>query len=79
MSKPPKTAWIGSLIHSIILIPFLIYLHPEYNINCFVEPCINWLPNFFLYPILFLLFYFLVCVIPINYLLVWLDKKINSK
>ncbi len=75
MKNPAKKAWLGALIHAIILVPIIIYFGREYNLDCFLHPCINWIPNFALYPPIIFLGYFLIFVIPINYALVKLIKN----
>ena len=73
-TKEPS-AWKGALIHAIVLIPFVVYFREEYNLNCFLEPCISWIPCFYFYPVLAFIGYFILFVIPINLILVkFLDK-----
>jgi len=62
-----KTAWKGSLLHMIILTPISFYFGMEYNLNCLLKSCIDWLPTFNLYPIMFFISYFFLFVIPINW------------
>ncbi len=57
IKNPPKNAWIGSLIHAIILIPIIIYFKGQYNLNCFLEPCVSWLPKGTLYPLIIFILY----------------------
>lgn len=75
LKKPEPNAWKGSLIHGILLIPFVLYFGEEYNLNCFLAPCVNWFPNFNFYPVIFFLGYFALIVIPINFLIYSLVKK----
>jgi len=65
IGKKSPSAWKGSLIHAIILFPFILYFK-DYNLNCFLKPCISQIPNFTLYPLIFILIYFILFVIPIN-------------
>jgi len=75
IKKQEPSAWKGALIHAIVLIPFLIYFGEHYNLNCFLKPCVDWVTNFTLYPLAIFAVYFLVLVIPINYILVKISKK----
>ncbi len=75
LGKKAKNAWKGALLHVAILIPFILYFGKDYNLNCFFESCISWLPTIKLFPILFPLFYMSVCVIPVVYLLNKLVKN----
>ena len=75
MGKPVKDAWKGSAIHgAIILIPSFL-LSSLGNINCVTESCIFFIPTNLAYKILWPPLFFLLIVIPTNYLIVWFFKK----
>ena len=74
INKKEASAWKGAIIHAIILIPFTVYFR-EYNLNCFLEPCISWIPSFYLYPLVAFVGYFILFVIPVNKILVKLLKE----
>ena len=69
LNKKEKFAWKGSILHSLILFPFVIYFGSRYNLNCLFNPCLGWIPNFSLYPIFIYVFYFGVLVIPVVWLI----------
>lgn len=75
IKKKEPFAWKGALIHAVVLIPFVVYFREAYNLNCFLEPCISWIPNFYFYPIIAFIGYFILFVIPINWILVKLGRK----
>ena len=80
IKKKHPFAWKGALIHAVVLIPFVIYFKEKYNLNCFLEPCISWIPCFYLYPLVAFIGYFILFVIPVNKILVkLLNKAIKSK
>jgi hypothetical protein len=64
-----KTAWKGSLLHMLILIPISFYFGLEYNLNCVLKSCVDWIPTFSFYPIAFLVSYFILFVLSINWVL----------
>ena len=67
MKKKVNYAWTGAMLHTAILTPFILYFGEKYNINCFIESCISWIPTIKLFPLIYLL----ICVIPLTYLLNW--------
>ena len=69
IKKKPKKAWKGVALHLALLLPIIIYYGDNLNLNCLFKSCINWLPTIPLFPIIFPIFYALVCVTPIIYLL----------
>ena len=73
--KPKPTAWKGSIIHMTALIPASLYFGKFYNLNCFMKPCISWLPNFTAYPIIFFITYLTIFVIPTSLILAKLLSK----
>jgi hypothetical protein len=75
INKKEKAAWKGAMIHAAFLIPFIIYFGEFYNLNCLLKSCVSWIPNFSLYPIIFLVGYFVLIVIPINILFNKLIKR----
>ena len=78
IQKPKEkkvNAWKGSLLHVLILVPFVLYFGEAHNLNCFLKPCISWMPDFSLYPVLFSVAYFVLFVIPVNWVLVKLGKN----
>ena len=75
LGKKAKNAWKGAALHATILIPFIIHFGKDYNLNCFFESCISWLPTIKFFPIIFPISYILICVIPIAYLLNKLIKN----
>jgi hypothetical protein len=77
IGKKEKFAWFAGIIHSVILLP-IVLLFPYYNLNCLNSPCIAIFPDTLLYSIIFVPFYFLVTVIPINYFVNWVLKKKRS-
>jgi len=79
LNKQEKFAWKGALLHTAILFPFVIYFGSQYNLNCFFKPCLDFIPNVSLYPLFIFLFYFLVFVIPLNYLVNWIIKKSSKR
>jgi hypothetical protein len=68
LGKKEKFAWSGSFVHALMLIPFIFYFGEEFNVNCFLRSCIDWIPNVFLYPIWIFVFYFGV-IVGLNYLI----------
>ena len=78
LKKPGKHSWKGSLLHFGFLVPFIIYFGAEYNLNCVLRPCFDFVPNFLLYPLFIFLVYLFFTVIPINYLLNYLIKRSNK-
>jgi hypothetical protein len=75
IGKPEPKAWQLSIIHMIILIPSSFYFTETYNLNCLLEPCISWLPDFALYTPLLFIVYFTIFVIPVNILFTKLLRK----
>jgi hypothetical protein len=73
--KKEKFAWVSGLIHVLILLPFVIYFGSKYNLNCFFEPCVSVIPNVSIYSFLLIPLYFVLFVIPINFLVNWIIKK----
>lgn len=74
LGKESKFAWVAGIIHSAVLFPIVI-LFPQYNLNCLNDPCLSVFPNTLLYSILFVPLYFLLTVIPLNYLVNWIVRK----
>ncbi len=66
LKKPEPRAWLGSIAHGFILAPIMIYLGSDYNINFFLRPTLPFVPDFFLYPLIFSAFYLGIFVIPVN-------------
>lgn len=79
IGKKQKFAWTVGLIHSAILLPVILYFGSNYNLNCLIKPCISFIPNIPLYSILVIPIYFLIFVIPLNYLTNWILKKRELK
>jgi hypothetical protein len=78
LNKKEKFAWKGSLLHAVILMPFIFYFGSYYNLNCFFNPCVNWIPDISSYPIFIFLIYF-AFIIALNYFLNWIiDKRIKK-
>lgn len=75
INKKEPSAWKGAVIHAIVLIPFAVYFREQYNLNCFLEPCISWIPDFYLYPVMAFIGYFILFVIPVNKILVKVLKE----
>lgn len=69
IGKSEPKAWKASFVHALLLVPFVFYFGREYNLNCFFEPCINWFPETFFYPLIFFLGYIFIVVIPITFIL----------
>jgi len=79
LGKKKKFAWVGGLIHAIILIPFVLYFGANYNLDCFYKPCFSIIPNISIYSLLVIPVYFILIVIPLNYLVNWiLEKRENN-
>ena len=78
LKKKEKFAWAGALLHMAILFPFVFYFGSYYNLNCFFEPCVTWIPNVALYPLFIFLVYF-VFIIFLNYVINWIIKKSSKK
>ena len=79
LKKPAKFAWKGSVLHGLILLPFIIYFGSNYNLNCFFKPCLDFIPNVPLYPVFVFIAYFVFIVIPLNYLVNWILRKVSKK
>lgn len=80
IKKPKPKAWHGSLVHMLILAPIPFYFGKFYNLNCLLEPCASWLPNFPIYPPIFFATYLVLFVIPTSLLLAkMLTKRKKSK
>jgi hypothetical protein len=78
LKKKEKYAWKGSLLHALILMPFVLYFGSYYNLNCFFEPCVTWIPNFSLYPLFIFLIYF-AFIILLNYFINWIIGKSSRR
>jgi len=78
LNTKSKFAWIGSSAHFLLLLPFLLYFGAEYNLNCVLKPCFNFIPNFSLYPLFVILAYLFLTIIPIILILNYLIKKLNK-
>lgn len=78
LKKKEKSAWKGSLLHALILMPFVLYFGSYYNLNCLYKPCVTWIPDISLYPILIFLVYF-AFIILLNYFLNWIIGKSSKK
>lgn len=72
--KNPK-AWGFSLIHAIILLLPIYLFRKTANLNCMIEPCLEFIPDFTLYPLILLVSYMILIVIPTNKLLDWVNTK----
>jgi hypothetical protein len=77
IGKKEKFAWITGLVHSLILAP-IVLLFPYYNLNCLNSPCLAIFPDTLLYSILVIPGYFLLTVIPLNYLTNWILGRIKK-
>lgn len=75
IGKKEKFAWTVGLIHTIILLPIVLYFGAQYNLNCLIKPCLSFFPDITLYSILIIPLYFLLFVIPVNYLVNRLISK----
>ncbi|MFH1503728.1 MAG: hypothetical protein ABIE36_03665 [Candidatus Diapherotrites archaeon] len=78
LKKNEKSAWKGSLLHMLVLFPFVLYFGSYYNLNCLFNPCVTWIPNMSLYPFFIFLVY-LVFIIFLNYLINWIIKKSSKR
>ena len=78
LKKKEKSAWKGSLLHMIVLFPFVIYFGNYYNLNCLFEPCVTWIPNVASYPFFIFLVYF-AFIIFLNYIINWIIKKSSKR
>ncbi len=78
LMKKEKFAWTGSLLHAVILMPFVLYFGSYYNLNCLFEPCVTWIPNFALYPFFIFAIYF-VFIVFLNYVINWIIKKSSKR
>jgi hypothetical protein len=78
LGKKSKFAWVWGLGHALVLLPFVIYFGNKYNLNCFFEPCISAIPNSAVYPFLVISLYFVLFVIPINFLVNWVVGRIRT-
>ena len=74
LKKKEKYAWTGSLLHALILMPFVLYFGSYYNLNCLFRPCVNWIPNVATYPFFIFLIYF-AFIILLNYFINWIIGK----
>jgi len=72
IGKKEKFAWLAGLAHALILLPVLLYFGSNYNLNCFISPCLSFIPSIPFYSILIIPFYFLFFVIPLNYFINWI-------
>jgi len=79
LNKEEKFAWKGSVLHGLVLVPFILFFGSFYNLNCFYKPCLEVIPNVPLYPLFVFITYFLILVIPLNYLVNWIIRKRNKK
>jgi len=75
LGKKEKFAWRGAIVHSLILLPIVLYFGVYYNLNCLLSPCFDFIPKFNLYPLALYAFYFLVFVLPLNYLINYIISK----
>lgn len=74
-----KNSWIYGGVHGIIIIPFAFLLEGKlFNLNCMVESCIPFIPNFKFYTIAFIIVYTLVIMIPLNLFVNWLNRNQNK-
>ena len=69
LNKKQEKAFFISIIHFLLLIPPIIYFGYEKNLNCFFGSCLSFLPTFKFYTIFLLAAYFLIFILPINYLI----------
>lgn len=75
LKKKEKFAWKGSLLHMIVLFPFVLYFGSYYNLNCLFRPCVNWIPNISIYSTFVFLVYF-AFIILLNFILNrWIIKE----
>jgi hypothetical protein len=77
LNKKEKFAWITGLVHSAVLAP-IVLLFPHYNLNCLNSPCLAIFPDTLLYSILIIPGYFLLTIIPLNYLVNLILSRINK-
>ncbi len=77
LKKKEKSAWKGSLLHMLVLLPIVLYFGSYYNLNCLLKPCVTWLPNILIYPFGIFLVYF-GFIILLNYFIDEIVLK-NSK
>ena len=75
IGKKAPRGWIYGAIHGIILIPFAFLFEDKANLNCILSPCLEAIPNFSLYPVVFILGYIFVIIFPLNKLLDLFLKK----
>ena len=78
LNTPRKDAWKGSLLHSILLIPLSYMFAPDLNLNCMHKSCLFFIPTFTFYKIIWPLIMLIIVIIPTNYLLHWIYKKMNN-
>ena len=78
LKKKSKFAWKGSLVHFILLLPFILYFGAFYNLNCVLKPCFAMIPDFSLYPFAIILTYLFITIIPTVYLCNYFIKKLKK-
>ena len=78
LGKKEKYAWKGSLLHALILMPFVLYFGSYYNLNCLFNPCVTWIPDVGSYPFFIFIIYF-AFIILLNYFINWIIDKKNAK
>lgn len=75
INKPAKNSWKFSLSHGIFLIAIAFLFEKDYNLNCIVQSCIDWIPTFNFYPLIFISAYFFVIILPLDNMLNGLIKR----
>jgi len=74
--KKAENAWKLSLAHGLVVLFISFLFGSQYNLNCIYNSCISWLPTFNFYSIIWPIIYFIVFVLPANFILV---KLIGTK
>ncbi|MCR4327038.1 MAG: hypothetical protein NUV46_00470 [Nanoarchaeota archaeon] len=74
INKKEKFAWVYGLIYGLILAGFS-FLFPEKNYNCILESCVDLIPTFKFYTLVYIGFYLGIFMIPFN----WIINKFMKK
>lgn len=78
IGKKSFDVWKGTLVHALgLVIPAWIF-RENYNLNCYINSCLesfSWVPY---YSIFIFVGYMVVVVVPLSYVLNWLVERFNK-